>query len=297
MKKNNQRQNSDSLKIPIDNLSSTAFSTELAANERKEDEILESRKKKVTSSVTIVNETGKDIQFTEFDRAVLDVCIAERASGNEFTTPRIIFHQLGGGDKLTPNMKRAILDSIERLASVRITVDMSNAVDKKIYLDPRKDIGAYRRIFRGYLLPTESVDASINGQDVSAIRFLGGGILRYVADIKNQIIACPKNLLSPPVRATPRTVALNHYLLRRSLEIKGSNGRAVKRKFLKPLRRIITLQDMCEKCGIPFDDRFARRKARDTAEKILSFFVESKIIKGFHFEEKDSKIHSIVIEI
>lgn len=96
--------------------------------------------------------------------------------------------------------------------------------------------------------------------------------------MKNQIITCSQNLLTPPVKATPRTIAINHYLLCRSLEIKCSYESAEKNKRVSPLRKIITLQDMCEKCAIPFDNKLARQDARTTTA-ILHFFVENRIIK------------------
>ena len=292
-KKNGAQQYpSNVLKITIDNLSNKAFGARLASGEKTEDEVFESRKKKIISKITLTNGTGQDVQFTEFDRAVFDVCISEQAKGNELITPSIIFHQLGGGDKLTPNMRKAIMESIEKLAGVRGSIDMEECVDKKIIRTKDE-----KYVFRGYLLPTESIETTINGQNVTAIRFLSKGIIYGIADMKNQIINSQKNLLASPVRATPRTIAINHYLLRRSLEIKGSKDRSAKNKYLHPLRKIITLQDMCEKCGIPFDDRTARHDARGSATKILKFLVENKIIKNFHFEKKDGKIYSIVIDV
>ena len=287
-----QQYPADNLKITIDYLSRKAFNYKLPAGQIIKDALLESRKKKVISQVTIINAGGEDVEFTEFDRAVLTICIAEQAKGNEYTTPNIIFHQLGGGHRLTAKMKKAILDSIEKLANVRILVEMEEAVGKNI-VQSKNDKGS----FKGYLLPTESLEATINGQDVSAIHFLSKGIIYGVAEMKNQIITCSQNLLTPPVRATPRTVAINHYLLRRSLEIKGSKESAEKNKRVRPLRKIITLQDMCEKCGIPFDNRRARQQARETATAILKFFVENEIIKNFRFESKDGKIYSIILDV
>ena len=287
-----QQYPSDNLKITIDGLSGKVFSSELKVGETVKDIICENRRKKIASYVTLTNGTGQDVQFTEFDRAVFDVCISEQANGNELITPSIVFHQLGGGHVLYDNMKKAIMESIEKLASTRISIDMEESLYKKVY-----DFENDKAVFRGYLLPTESIETTINGQNVTAIRFLSKGIIYGIADMKNQIINSQKNLLAPSVRATPRTIAINHYLLRRSLEIKGSKDRSAKNKHFRPLRKIITLQDMCEKCGIPFDDRTARHDARGSATKILNFFVENKIIKNFHFEKKDGKIYSIVIDV
>ena len=108
----------DNFKITIDYFSGKIFETNLAANQIINDTALECRKKKIKSNIQIINRAGKDFQFTEFDRAILNACISEQAAGKTFTTAKNIFRGLGGGRDLYPAMKHAILDSIEKLASV-----------------------------------------------------------------------------------------------------------------------------------------------------------------------------------
>ena len=278
---------SKNLKIAIDQLTRKVFSSNIRNGETIQDTIVENRKKKIISNVTLINGAGKDVHFTEFDRAVLDVCLSAMIQNDEFISPRTIFHQLGGGDKLTVKMRKAILDSIERLACVRVRIDMEDAIKKNI-VKPESN----NTTFTGYLLPAETLETTINGQRVAAIHFLSKGILYFIADMKNQIITCPQELLEPPVRATPRTIAIRHFLLRRILEIKGSHDYAARNKRVHALRSIITLQDLYEKCGIPLDDK-AKHDARDIATVILNFFVEHNIIKRFYFQKDGKKIHSI----
>ena len=279
---------SKNFKIAIDQLSRKVFGSKFRNGETIQDTIVESRKKKIISNVTLINGTGKDIQLTEFDRAVFDVCLSAMIQNDDFISPRTIFHQLGGGHVLTVKMRKAILDSIERLACVRVRIDMYDAIKKNIVKPVDNDT-----TFTGYLLPTETLETTINGQRVTAIHFLSKGILYFIADMKNQITTCPQDLLNPPVRATTRTISIRHFLLRRILEIKGSHDYAVKNKRVYALRNIITFQDLYEKCGIPLDDKSAKHDARDIATVILNFFVEHNIIKKFYFQKDGKKIHSI----
>ena len=276
------------LKVVVDNLNKKVFDKKIPAKKTLKDTLTESRKKKVSSTFTITNHSENDAELTEFDRAVLSVCIAEQAKGNQYTTANIIFHQLGGGRNLTDKMRNEILNSLEKLSKIRVEIDMGESAEKKMY--SLKDTKASKDgevVFRGYLLPTESITATVNGQTTDAIKFLSKGIIYGIANLKNQIETCPLNLLNAPIRATPRNIAVNHYLLRRTLEIKGSkNGK---------LRSVILFQDLYEKCGISSDNKRAKQQMRETATAILNFFVEQGVIKSFRFEKKDGEFYSIIL--
>lgn len=280
-------------KITIDCVTKEAFESSTDAKEEVETEISESNRRNITSQVVITNTSKNPVQFTEFDRAVLNAALAEIANGNEATTARIIFRRLGGGDKLTPKMHEAILESFEKLASIRIHIISDTASKKKLvnYGD-----GATR--INGYLLPTESVITTINGQTVDAIKFLSQGIIFGNANLRDQIITCPNDLLQAPIKSTPRNIAVNHYLLRRTLSIKGSNELAKTKKRVKPLRKIIRLDDLYEHCGVETDSKLQKQRARSIAAKILDFLVEKEVIKDWKFETKENgKIYSIILEI
>ena len=248
--------------------------------------------------------TGKDIQLTEFDRAVFNICISEQAEGKKFTTAKTIFHKLGGGRDLTPTMKRAIMESVEKLAGVRIIIDSTNAIEKRIVKDGGKTKNKDGKfILKGYLLPTESVELTLNGQEVEVIGFLKSdvtdkikkGVIYTNAENHDQIISCTQDLLQAPVNSNPRNIALNHYLLRRSLSIKGSNLLAESNKHVKPLCKVITFEDLYKHCGFDGDKKIDRQHARETTEKILKFLVENDVIKNFEFTKKDGKFYSIEI--
>ena len=165
-KKNVQVKSTATFKIPIDNLSNITWPNFLKAHEKKEGTIIESRSKGITSKYTLVNDTDNDITLTEFDCAVLNAAISIKNAGNEFTTPEIIYRTLGGGHVLTDEMHKNIMNSLERLSAVRITVDMPDAKKKLGY-----GIDRNKTSFTGYLMPTEHVDTKINGQLVSSIHF------------------------------------------------------------------------------------------------------------------------------
>lgn len=97
---------------------------------------------------------------------------------------------------------------------------------KKFYTTNTKD-NSYK--FRGYLLPSESLEMSVNGQTASIIQFLKRGVIFAFADMKNQIIKCA---------------------LHRINEIKGSLAASKINKFVKPLRHTILFDFLYRACGL-----------------------------------------------
>ena len=280
-------------KIPIDFLSDETFDAELDARKVKTGEVVESRRKNIVSPYKIINYSVSPVRLTEFDRAVRNACIAEQSAGNEFTTPEIIYHRLGGGHKLTNDMRKAIMNSINRLASVRIEIEMKQAQEKFGY---GKDMGT--SMFQGYLMPTETLEVKINGQPVkSAIHFLNKGVTFGVADMKDQIISCDQNLLAAPIRHSERGIALNHFLVRRTLEIKGSHDAHKANPRIRPLHKTILFETMLRKCGMENATRRQRQQFKESAEKILKYEVELGVIKSYSFEYGGGgKVHSITLE-
>lgn len=279
-------------KITIDYLSREALNAILNPNESKEGVVIESRYKGITSKYTIINVSSNGVKLTEFDRAILNAAISEQTAGNEYTTPEIIYHLIGGGHVLTNKMRQKILDSFERLATVRIVVEMHPDSKKKLGYDLKDKTTTYR----GYLMPTESVDIRINGQHSSSIHFLKQGIIFFIADMKDQMLTCSPDLLNSPIKHSERGIALNHYLLRRTLEIKGSHESRKHNSRIKLLRSVITFDDLLKNCGLENCSRTQKQNIKNAVEVILNFFVEQNIIKSFKFETHGQKIHSIVID-
>ena len=227
----------------------------------------------------------------EFDFAVLDACITEKLHGNNYTTANRIFYILGGGQNLTSKMRKAILDSVEKLSKVRITLNLENAVKKNIVKDEQK-----HATFKGYLLPTESVTLQINGKTIDAIHLLSGGVIINNANIRNPFVTCDTKLLQPPVKTTTQTIAINHFFLRRINEIKGSYDKKYAKR-VRQLHKTITFEDMYEKIGLDNGTRKQKWDARKTAFKILDFLVSENILKKYTVKEsEESEILAVNID-
>lgn len=227
----------------------------------------------------------------EFDWAVFDAVISERIAGNEYTTTAIIARKLGASHTPTKAIRDAILDSLEKFAVIRIVADLDDI--KKFYESP---IGHFK--FRGYILASESLEMTANGQQADLIHFISKGVLFATSDMKNQILTCDQSLLEPPVRATPRSIAINHFFLRRILEMKGSANAAKSNKRIRPLHNIILFDSLYRACGLKSANLIQKQHAREIAEKILNFFVKKNFIKSYSLESgKAGKARAIILDV
>lgn len=289
--KNVQLYPSDTFKIVIDNLTRQLFDMCIASGDKIGVELLESNVKHVKSKITISNISALKVQFGEFDWAVLDAITSERIeNSDDYTTAAIICRKLGASHTPTKELQAAVVDTLEKFAVIRITANMEDT--KKFYDTTTKD-GSYT--FRGYLLPTESLEMSVNGQEATLIHFLRRGVIWGVAEMKDQIITCSAELFQPPIRMTPRSIAITHFLLRRILEMKGTLEASKSNKRVKPLRHTILFDSLYDACDIV--GNIAKQHARSIATDILTCFVEKNFIKGYSFEKgKAGKTRAINVD-
>jgi hypothetical protein len=93
---------------------------------------------------------------------------------------------------------------------------------------------------------------------------------------------------------TRRSIAIHHFLLRRINEMIGSLEASKTNKRVKPLRHTILLDSLYKACGLENATKIEKQRSRDIAVKILNFFIEKNLIKGFSLESsKNGKIRAI----
>lgn len=146
--------------------------------------------------------------FNSFDRIVFNTCYSLMAAGNLATTTDVIFSHMTGKDRRpTEEMRRKIKDSIIKVSSPWIRVDVESANDAFHY--------GKKKIYEGRLLYAKFEQFIINGNTVDdGITFWGKSPLVEIAEIRNQILSFPKELLNVPVSATEETIVMRGELLR-----------------------------------------------------------------------------------
>ena len=225
----------------------------------------------------------------EFDRDILDACISAQATGNPCVTVKGIWRGMTGKTttdvKLTPSLRKEILERVDRLAVTRLTVDVSDACNKGLYpADMKFKI-------RASLLPCRIAEAELNGQLVDAvIHFDGESPILQIARARGkraQILTYDTALLDVPnQRHTPTTIAITNYLLRRIEAAKAHTN----------LKRTICFPSLWKNCGLTGADKYQRREHRKTVETTLKSFVEAGLIEAFELVKERGEFSKITFK-
>ena len=215
-----------------------------------------------------------------FDELIYSACISEKAAGGKMTTPRRIYHLIGGGHILTAEMEKKIKNSIEKMAACHISVDAYDLVD--YYGDKLR--------YSGALLPMEKVQAEIKGRIYEVYQFIGDSPLFEITELKKQLISLKFELMEiEKYRNSETGLKLKFYLLKRILVIKGSK----RKKWEKGLNKSILFETLYTDLNIPSTERKRKQDIRQSAEKIMKHLQDQGVIKSYQFEKEKGSYRAI----
>lgn len=165
-------------------------------------------------------------KLDSFDLFVLHTCIAIKAGGNAKTTVNIIYRTMTGKDgkiKTSPTekMKEAILESLEKLMYIPVTIDAEGIC----FEYGHKGKGKYKK--RALLPAGMEGDGTINSAEVDdIIKFYDDSPLMEIAMMKNrQVITYEKKLLDVPLNTNRQNIVIPPYLIHR---IKITNHKEIR---------------------------------------------------------------------
>lgn len=274
----------------INNLSENNYSAMVVdGNERKIREVKNHKKYgDVISTYRLINDSDCDDSdpLTEFDRAVLSVCISEWEIGNRYTTPAIILRGLTGKvglrhtgkGRIHKDQRNAIINSVKKMMGVILEIDLSDTNQKLNYND-----GKSQKITEA-ILPAKLVSTFINGQSVDdVVFFLDESPIMKIARDRKQLLTFDATLLDVQKQNnTPMNITIKNYVMTRILEIKLHN-----------IIPVITFADVFKKCRIENESRDKKADARNT---IINFFEHLKSkgeIKDFEVTKKANSFYSV----
>ena len=222
--------------------------------------------------------------LTEFDRAVLSVCISEYEIGNRYTTPAIILRGLTGKNTKIGNgnvhkdQRAAILNSIKKMMGLILEIDLSDANQKLNYND-----GKSQKITEA-ILPCKHVTTTINGQVTDdTIYFLDESPIMKISSDRKQLLTFDVELLDVPHQQnTPMNITVKNYVMSRVQEIK-----------LHKLNPIITFADVFQKCRIEDSDNKKKLRVRETAVEFMNHLKSKKEITDFEVTKQRNSFYSI----
>ena len=225
-------------------------------------------------------------ELRPYDQEVHDAITSQYVEGgNEYITDSMIFDTISGKDgaTLNPKQREAISNAITKLMFSHVKIDAS---------EEAKKFGLEKFVYDGYLLPAERVTVSLNGTITECIHLFRTPPLYDYAEKRKQIGRMSVKLLNSPVNKNEETIALQGYLYRRILSMKGSSK-------LSPTIKYDTIYKQLEITATSDGAlRKKKLKVRETVKKILEFWKKEKFILGYvenaHKSEK-GKIDSITI--
>lgn len=241
---------------------------------------------KVKSRFSLQNSDGYSnvIPLTEFDRAVLSVCISNWIEGNCYITPAIIYRGLTGkvnrksDSKPSSDQLSAIINSIDKLMFTEFHPDVAESFEQLKYAN-----GNEAKIKKSALLPCCRVELTINGQKSDVICFDRESPLFAIASLKKQLLTYDTELLDiPNQNNTTLNITLKNYVMRRIQEIK-----------LHKLNPILTFDDIFTKCRIENAHCEIKRRAREYIEKFFAHLQTKKQVKTFELTKKANAFYSI----
>ena len=225
-------------------------------------------------------------ELRPYDQEVHDAITSQYVEGgNEYITDSMIFDTISGkeGATLNPKQREAISNAITKLMFSHVKIDAS---------EEAKKFGLEKFVYDGYLLPAERVTVSLNGTITECIHLFRTPPLYDYAEKRKQIGRMSVKLLNSPVNKNEETIALQGYLYRRILSMKGSSK-------LSPTIKYDTVYKQLE-ITASSDGALRKKKlkVRETVKKILDYWKKKGFILGYvenaHKSEK-GKIDSITI--
>lgn len=276
----------------INNLSNANYSDMVVnGNERKIREVKNHKKHgDVITTYQLVNDTDSDGSdpLTEFDRAVLSVCISEWEIGNRHTTPAIILRGLTGKvgarhigkGRIHKDQRIAIIHSVKKMMNIIIEIDLSDTNQKLNYND-----GKQQKITSA-ILPAYFISNSINGQPIEdVIYFDRESPIMEIARNRKQLLTFDATLLDVPKQNnTPMNIAIKNYVMTRVLEIKLHN-----------ITPVITFNDVFKKCRIENADNKTKLRVRNLIIDFMEHLKAKSEIRNFEVTKKANAFYSVKI--
>lgn len=188
-------------------------------------------------------------QLTPYDKRVMLAAAELFITGNPVFTASYLYRQMGYGSTFNAEDKRKITESMEKLATTRITID--NRAEAALYNYP-----AFLRQTR-YLLNVNTTEAIVRGKLAeAAFELKEEPVLLQFARARKQVTYIPRAVLESPrgFSKTDENLAIEDYLLRRISQMKRDKTGKISRRIL--------FSTIFENAGIKDKQRKIRAKKR-----------------------------------
>lgn len=224
--------------------------------------------------------------LTHQDLYVLAACLAEQVKGNNVTTEKIIWRNMGGKGNPEPKNVEEIRQSVNKMMSLKIHIDATETYQK---LQQLKGDDRWKAKVVGTILPCRYHITTLNGiLNTLSIRFLDFSPVFLYALAKGQITVIPSAVLSvPKTKNTPFFLELKIYINTRIDQIKRTRENPKTKNF----PRVMKLETLYSKCLIPpkENDRMQKKRIREDIALYMDYLVDQGVITEFQFVDDNDK--------
>ena len=251
--------------------------------------VAESEGKKTTETkfwFEVVENCELPDTLTHQDLYVLAACLAEQVKGNNVTTEKIIWRNMGGKRDPEPKNIEEIRQSISKMMSLKIHIDATETYKK---LKQLKSDDRWQAEVVGTILPCRYHITTLNGvSNTLTIKFLDFSPVFLYALTKGQITVIPSAVLNvPKTKNTPFFLELKMYINIRIDKIKRTRENPKTKNF----PRVIKLETLYSKCLIPpkQTDYMQKKRIREDIALYMDYLVDQGVITGFQFVDDNDK--------
>lgn len=246
--------------------------------------------------------TGKP--YEHYDRSIMDALVTLWLYGDEshIVTPDMIYRTMTHKSDIDISAVQTseIINSIEKLRRIHVTVDATEEMQKRNVLDENGNPILSCK-FDEFLLSARCIDVSAGGHVVKAYKILSEPILLSYSKMTRQIITINAkyldikqvdeqgNLTTKSLKNSTKRIAIRDYLIRRIEMMKH------KRKYGNRIITTILFDTIFEETGTQTDVKQYKSNNKKYVLQVLDFFKASNFIYDYKLKKNGKTLVGVDI--
>lgn len=226
------------------------------------------------------------VNYTPFDREVLNAVCSLYDAGNEFIWPAQIYRTMAGlnnTEYISPQCIELVCKSLDKQMYSKLKIDFTEQI-------PMCKIKVENAIFESNMLNMKKCKCVVNGAEIVGYKLLAKPMLYDYSQKVGQVISVNIEHLNTKgvMKNSPENIVIKHYLIRR-IEILRNDKSSYPN--LKKIKKETFLED-CK-----FDTKYKTQiqRYRTRIKKLLDFWISVGYIKGYTEVKKGNAINTIDI--
>lgn len=240
-------------------------------------------------------------RLTAYERTVFNAIVSlweARKEERPIITPEMIYKTMpGGGERIPPGQKGAIVKAIKKFQLMHIEIDATDEMHKRKVIGPKESF-----TLDSYCLLTTHVQRRVrNGQTVHAYRLEAEPIILTYSKAAKQLLTIHAKYLDirqvkagkitdKPIKMSEDRQAITNYLLQRIAAMKGDA-----RNKTQKINHNILFETLFRDTGRENQDRYQEKDFRNFCFDVLDYQKAAGFISGYKKITEGRKIAGVEI--